>query len=338
MRLTLPLLFSLLLFSLQGPIGCFQPAPTGWKAEVDLPSVPFWENQVIRIDSKHIQQEADAYCNDRGWNADEAAFLFGRMPLTDFDNLCRTPLPELLGDMYLSGYLGGLWLADVLGSSPGMGNNSAATDQQAAFISMLSDTRDRLDWASGPGKDVLQKAYNEVSMLLLLYGYNKGYIEAILDKPPAGIDPQETVLECNSFLDCTWSEVHLNVLDRFDFALAKLESKPDKRWREMARKVDSSEKSSIAMGKKVWDQILGENSIKASEYDMLVELSLGYLLAGKAAVLGVMSGYAEQDVQAGRCGLNLDAGLYLWSNAYFMGLKDITGPGDRRAVLTCMKL
>jgi len=54
-------------------------------------------------------------------------------------------------------------------------------------------------------------------------------------------------------------------------------------------------------------------------------------------VLGNMTAYAEQDPAEGRCAIPLDAGLFLWSNAYFGGLFASEGAtAEDFPTLTCL--
>jgi hypothetical protein len=79
-------------------------------------------------------------------------------------------------------------------------------------------------------------------------------------------------------------------------------------------------------GRFVWEGIARAGFSPAS-YTSLVELSSAYLMVSKAAVLSSMTAYADGDVAVGRSSLRLQAGLWMWSGAYFAGLASSAGRG-----------
>ncbi len=93
-------------------------APPQAQAEtsVVIPSYPFWPNDAMVVDSTLVSDMAADYCAS---NADPSSegFFYGDLPLASIDALCTTPdagVPSLLGNLYLSGYFGGIWLRDNL--------------------------------------------------------------------------------------------------------------------------------------------------------------------------------------------------------------------------------
>jgi len=301
--------------------------PGPWVASMTLPALPFWHNDVATIDAFHLQAEADAACAAGEGSTSAAAFFLGELPLLALDALCdpadAAGSRAWLGDLYLSGYFGGLWLADVMGSMGGPGGGDDGKDPEVSFQNLMDEMAVRLGVAAaGSDAEVLDYVRSELYFFLLLYGYNKGYLEVALEQPPPGLTAPPDFLACPTFLDCQGPGIDLAVTDRFRPALAKLADPPDQRWKEMAREADSWEDASVQQGRGVWEGILEEKTIAADRYEMLLDLSLGYLLAAEAAVLGKMTAYADQRADDGRCAIRVGGGLYLWSNAYFGGLFD----------------
>ena len=179
---------------------------------------------------------------------------------------------------------------------PGGGDDS---DPRNGFFNLVADVEARISAArDGADAEVITFAEGEVGLLLLIYGYNKGYLEVALENPPPGLAAPDDLLRCESFLDCSGPGIELTVLERFAVALDRLVDPPNLRWKEMARSADGMAAASVDMGRSVWEGILDEKTIAAEQYEMLLVLSLGYLLAAEAAVLGVMTAYADQDADA----------------------------------------
>ena len=57
-------------------------------------------------------------------------------------------------------------------------------------------------------------------------------------------------------------------------------------------------------------------------------------MVSKAAVLSSMLAYADGDADAGRSALRLQAGLWMWSGAYFAGLASDAPRGTIPAIVT----
>ena len=57
-------------------------------------------------------------------------------------------------------------------------------------------------------------------------------------------------------------------------------------------------------------------------------------MVSKAAVLAGMLGYADGDTELARSALRLQAGLWIWSGAYFAGLASNAPAGTMPAIVT----
>jgi hypothetical protein len=57
-------------------------------------------------------------------------------------------------------------------------------------------------------------------------------------------------------------------------------------------------------------------------------------MVSKAAVLSSMTAYADGDASVGRSSLRLQAGLWMWSGAYFAGLASSAVRGTMPTIAT----
>ena len=311
-------------------------------AEIILPSFPFWPNDAFIIDQDHLNEAATAYCAASGADASATDFLLGALPLSALDLSCTGATPAqnaetYMGDMYLSGYFGGLWLRDILHLHAKDALLAAAGDpiQEALFTSLAGRAGTLISLVrEGDGAAVLGTARSSTTILALIYGYNRGYLEQLLENPPDGVIPPEDALVCNESLvfDCDCPGIELAVFDRFRPALGKLSAPPNDRWEDMAALAGLAEMA-VGQGHGVWEMI-DISALSQAEYDHLIDLSAGFLLGTEAALLGEMIAWADELVGEGRCALLVDAGVSTWSGSYFMGLAS-TAPAGTFPELIC---
>jgi hypothetical protein len=162
-------------------------------------------------------------------------------------------------------------------------------------------------------------AHVTVPVMLALYGYNRGYLEYLLENPPAGVPSMRDTLTCNGFLDCNSSAFPLEIATRYDAALTNLAAPATPGWWEMKLWSGVLE-SATGAGRFVWQAIASGGGFSAASYASLVDLSSAYLMISKAAVLSSMLAAADGDAEVGRSSLLLQAGLWMWSGSYFAGL------------------
>lgn len=315
-------------------------APVAGAAEVILPPYPWVANETFVVDEAAVEARAQTYCAAEGAAADGVDFYFGYLPQRAFDDLCLADAPQidaLLGDLYVSGYFGGLWLRDALSGAPREaagalpipgGARGGALD--AAVIRALARAAGgQVDRASAGGDgEVVLASRAALPPLLELYGYNLGYIEVVLEHPPAGVTPQVGALSCGEgFLDCGSDANDLAVLEALSPALGSIASPPGPRWRRVGALVDRYGIPAVEDGAAVWEDILAEDDLSAAAYLPLIDVSVGFLMVTEAAVLAAATAWGDGDPAAARCGLLLEAGLTVWSGSYFMGLASDDPPG-----------
>ncbi len=311
------------------------PAPP---ATVTLPDYPYAANTSIVVDEVALAAEGGRFCRQTRGRGTAVDFYLGNLALGSVDRICDAAelgaAEVLLGNLYVSGYFGGIWLRDSLADRSSVG---AARTMQAVvgmdlgetvFSSLARLAAQQLDRArSAPDGELIDAAHASLPLLLTLYGYNLGYIQVAVENPPAGSPTTTSPISCDGFLACSGTAVDLATLDEYAPALRKIAAPPSDAWREVADTVARSGEGSVAAGRGVWEGILGGSSIVGAAYQPLLDLSAGYLLVSEAAVLANAVAFAESDASAARCGALIQTGLVIWSGSYFEGLASPAPPG-----------
>jgi hypothetical protein len=326
------------------------PAVAGRYAQV--PAVPFPPAGSFTVAPDVLDQLACDACAATGAAPlGSARFFYGRLPLAATDALLRGPgtgAPAQLGNLFVSGYFGGLYLrANMATIGGGSAPSSAApltgpTPQQAIRDYIGGATYGALDGvvagllatANGGSDGEVRSASLVLSQLLaLIYGYNRGYLEVAIENPPAGTDPVPAPLSCPSFFDCRVDSLPLGSLDDLAPTLGRLVTPPGATWRWLAASLSSTGEASVAGGRAVWSRLLTGSGFDPAGYTAIIELSYGFLEVTEAALLAVTEG-AAGDAAVGRHGLVAAAGLLLWAGSYFLGLAS-TQPTDVLPTLDC---
>jgi hypothetical protein len=288
---------------------------------------------------------ASDYVGAGGDAADGARFFFGDLAVKSLDALAERNIPSqqvrlLLGNLAASGYFGGIWLRDNLSDTtstpvvlPSLAI-PASLSPSAIGIRLFDALSAGLAGAAASAPDWLVStvAHVSVPVLLALYGYNRGYLQVVLEHPPAGVPSMQDTLSCSGFLDCNSSAFPLELATRYDGVLAELDHPTTLGWAEMSLWTTVLNGATGA-GRFVWEGI-AQAGFSPASYTALVELSSAYLMVSKAAVLSSMTAYADGDASVGRSSLRLQAGLWMWSGAYFAGLASGAGRGTMPTIVT----
>lgn len=310
---------------------------------VSLPPMRVSKGASFTVSPEFMTGFAARYVAGGGNPADRPRFFFGDLAVASLDALADPAVaPDqtrlLLGNLAASGYFGGIWLRDNLRGTPATAapptvvttvpkvDLSASVPKVDLSVSALGlHLFDALSTGlvaasqSGSGWLVRAAAHASVPVLLALYGYNKGYLDVVLDNPPAGVPSMRDTLTCTGFLDCNSSAFPLALATRYDGALDSLAGPPNVKWLEMAA-WSTVLQTATGAGRFVWEAIARSGGFSPASYQALVDLSSAYLMVSKAAVLSSMTAYADGDTDLGRTSLRLQAGLWMWSGAYFSGL------------------
>lgn len=301
---------------------------------VNLPAMPVTKGASFTVSPDFIKGFAAHYVAGGGDPTDSAHFFFGDLAVASLDALADPNVtPDqtrlLLGNLATSGYFGGIWLRDNLrdtsGSTASLNTSATAApgplSPSAIGIHLFDALAAGLVGASqsSSGWVVRAAAHVSVPVLLALYGYNKGYLDVVLENPPAGVPSMQDTLSCTGFLACNSSAFPLELATKYDGALDSLDNPASARWLEMAAWTTVLQTATGA-GRFVWEAIAAGGGFSPASYTALVDLSSAYLMVSKAAVLSSMIAYADGDTSVGRSSLRLQAGLWMWSGAYFAGL------------------
>ena len=314
------------------PAALASAAATVGVVSVDLPPVPISKGRSFTLSRNAIAEVATTYVASGGDPADSARFFFGDLAVASLNELADPNVtPEdvrtRLGNLTVSGYFGGIWLRDNLrdngtgiGLSPVAGTAAVNLAASAFAINLFDGLAAGLTGAAtSPNWLVRAAAQVSVPVLLALYGYNRGYLQVILEHPPAGVPSMQNSLSCNGFLDCNSSAFPLGIATQYDSVLGNLANPASPRWKEMALWTRLLEGATGA-GRSVWESIAAAGAFSSKSYASLVDLSSAYLMVSKAAVLSSMLAAADGDTSVGRSSLRLQAGLWMWSGSYFGGL------------------
>ena len=304
---------------------------------VSLPSIPVRQGRSFVVSDAAVSTAAQRYVASGGNPSDAPRFFFGDLAVSSLDSLAaKDPQPEQVrtdvGNLVVSGYFGGIWLRDNLrdtpASAPAAPNPStqSSTPQNplslsAIGINLFDTVASGLTAAAGSTVPWIATAaaHASVPVLLALYGYNRGYLDVLLDNPPPGVSSMRNTLQCSSFLDCRSSAFPLQTAGNYDAALTNLANPVSLGWLEMAA-WSAVMQSATGSGRFVWSAIAAGGAFSPSSYSALVELSSAYLMVTKTAVLAAMTAAAEGDADTARTALLLEAGLFMWSGSYFAGL------------------
>lgn len=301
---------------------------------VDVPAMPVESGASFTVSRDVIAEFAANYVASGGDPADSPRFFFGDLAVASLEQLADpTVTPDqtrlLLGNLAVSGYFGGIWLRDNLRDTATAATPAAVTAAAAPVID-LSPAALGLRLFDGLAAGLVGAAQSNpwivntvahlsVPVLLALYGYNKGYLEVVLENPPPGVPSMADTLTCNGFLDCNSSAFPLELATRYDSALTQLDHPTTLGWAEMAVWSKVLE-SATGAGRFVWQAIVAAGGLSPASYAALVDLSSAYLMVSKAAVLSSMIAAADGDAGIGSTSLRLQAGLWMWSGSYFAGL------------------
>ena len=301
---------------------------------VDLPPMPVENGWSFTVSQDEIAEAAADYVAGGGDPADGARFFFGDLAVGSLDALAGVDLtPEdarvQLGNLAVSGYFGGIWLRDNLREAPDAAAPDVTAGDMTAGVDLTASTigirifdalaTGLMGAASSPGFLARTAAHASVPVLLALYGYNRGYLDVLLENPPPGVPSMRDTLTCEGFLDCNSTAFPVDIGTRYDAALGLLDNPPSFAWQEM-RLWTALLEGATGAGRGVWEAIAGVGGFSPASYRALVELSSAYLMISKGAVLASMLGYAGGDTAVARSSLRLQAGLWIWSGAYFAGL------------------
>jgi len=310
---------------------------------VSIPEIPFKQNSAVKIDREVIETFARQYVAEKAGTWTNEEFFLGYLPLKSADMLCTATegayeTRRLLGNLYVSGYFGGVWLRDAMGGdtkeaetllsgtlSDGTGETMDSYPVSVVFDVLMKAASMKIKRAESGGLASIAACRLSLPSFLLIYGYNWGYFDYILNNPPNGAGGVERPCYCSRMLDCTVDGLNLVTLNEYKDERDLLET-PRKaggvsalRWYEMSLLTGIWANGAVSTGSGVWKNIMNEDMDKDA-YALLLDLSARFMLVAEMSIMPAMKGYADSDVDACRCGLLEQAAMIVWAGSYFMGL------------------
>jgi hypothetical protein len=309
-----------------------------------VPAVPFPVAATFAVDRELLDGLACLACGLPA-RPDDARFFYGTLALDSVDALFDPagdgmdapgdPVGSWLGNLNLSGWFGGRYLTTTV--AIGLGEEGAATgaalplsgaEVQAALLGALrGGTFAGLDASvgglvrladRGDEASVRRSAAGLVLLMSLVHGYNRGYLEVVLEHPPEGAAAPPP-LQCGPWLGCRAPGLPLQALDALAPSAARLDSSEEPTWQLLGESLRRVGTAGVPSGRAVWSEVLRTDGFDPLAYESIVELSYGFLEVTEAAMLALAEGVAG-DVEVGRRGLLLAAGMLLWSGSYLLGL------------------
>lgn len=304
---------------------------------MSFPDYPFWPNSVLEIDPEYVEESARRYCQAGDQESSGLSFVFGDLALTAAEQLSADVpagdgIEAMLGSLYLSGYFGGIWLRRAVFAPGETGSGeypeeNTDTYVRSAFDRIVARAGEILVLArEGGGEEVVDAARANLPQFLSLYGYNRGYLEEIIAHCPPELGDSEDLFSCGNFFDCGSSRVTFAPTGRYSETLAQLHESDEPEWEEMRQEVVRWGEGAMDAGRGIWEVVLADTRISLETYELLVDLSAGYLLFAQVSVISAMTAWVDRDAAEARCALLLQAGLTVWSQSYFLGLVDPNPP------------
>lgn len=328
-----------------------------WSLELDLPlgSWPVGGSTGITITPQRLLVRAEQYCEEVGSEAEAEEFVMGFLAQSATEEICYADaeeIPQLLGEFYVSGILGGIWLRDQLNPESIAAAEKAFMPAEIALNATPSSIEDGIplfmferiqlltdlliDFANTEVESDQKLGLNlSVPLFLTVTGYNRGYLEHILDNPPQGLEPPTQFLQCEHFLYCVRPGMELDVLESYADIIQQLRSEPlwslKWQWFQLATVLFGEGSKSLGAG--VWDNI-GVEGMSEPAYRLLIDLSARFLMISEVSLLAAMDALGNENPESAQCAFRQQAAMMAWMGSYFSGLSSAQ-PNGTFAHLSC---
>jgi hypothetical protein len=261
-----------------------------------VPRHPWWDTS---LDAPAPERLAAIPSSD----GNELTHLFGDVPRAVFAATLAPDGPARPEEgswwlLHLSGYHGGQWLRSAI----------ARAQPDAPLVQLdLPPTEDGFRAQVAAAEDALAATRHdplahldrrlltvEPPGLVDTFGYNEGYLQEIVDRPPEGLHPSA------------------------GYEVVALENVPP----ELRDPVENVRAAAHRRGREVWSTGLSVQGFDAAEYAALLDVSDTFLrLTRDVTAVGLFAAAARDAPTAERVGL-ADAQLTFWLASYITGLTD----------------
>ena len=304
-----------------------------------LPTHAFANSSVAVKDQAFLDAMATEYAcaqKAKGLPVDDAYFFYSHAPVTLFNRIIKgdtKDINKMRWVFHVSGHFGAVWLRNGLnkGATPpdgGLVGDAGAPPDAGPGGGKLGDMTaeaKRADTAAnGPSSKLFQ--YNKDSLLAFIYpnlgiasnfGYNKGYLLEIYQKPPKTVKAPAGFVTCSGVLWCDYAKQRVPVLATLKQMSKAIEIKTGK-YKDLVW-AQTSQSVAEVLGHMVWGTFMKKEGMDQKFYDGLLDISASFLEVVQAAGLLSAKGYAEQNVKAGKAGALVQSGLAMWLGAYMGG-------------------
>ena len=294
--------------------------------KVKLPSYTFTPSTVATKDQAFLDTLATQYaCSLKGKPVDNVYFMYGWAPVTLFNRIIKgdtKQIAKMRWVLHLSGHFGAKWLRSELNKA--QGGSSSGHSGNGSLGNMTAEAKKAATAAAGPASKLY--AYNKASLLAFIYpslgiasnfGYNKGYLLEIYQKPPSSVKVPAKYVSCSGVLWCTYANQRVTALAALKPVATKLAAGSGK-YKDLWW-AKSSQSVAEVLGHAVWGTFMKKTGIKQAFYDDLLDVSASFVEVVQVAGLLSAKGYAEKDLNAGRSGALVQSGLAIWLGAYMGG-------------------
>jgi hypothetical protein len=315
--------------------------------KVILPEHPSPQSDLAEAGQDYLDGLATAYVCALSGNetADDARFMYGYAPISAFNEIVDGRLDnikKIRWMLFVSGHFGGVWLHGGLGRTEtdggtadgGVSDGGGMPDMDGGLLNADGIARAAEAAAAGTDEELFEYNLKSLTEFLLPnlgiasnFGYNKGYLLEIVERPPPGCAPPDGFVKCDGLLWCEYAAQRIPALAGLRDAANKL-NESDGRWRGLrdgvagGTGVKEAQEATEPLGHQVWEGILSREGMEQGFYLGLLDVSASFLEAVQAAGLFAAKGYAQKDAQAGRTSAMIQSALAFWLASYmgaFMG-------------------
>ncbi len=302
-----------------------------------LPPYSFKDSAVATRDQGFLDALATAYAcaqKAKGKPVDADYFFYSHAPITLFNRIIKGDTKEIKKMrwvFHVSGHFGAVWLRNGLnkGATPPDGGApppqpDAGPGPGSKLGDMTAVAKQAADAAAGPPAKLYK--YNKDSLLAFIYpglgiasnfGYNKGYLLEIYNKPPKSVKAPKSFVFCSGVLWCDYAKQRVPVLKTLKQMSKAIEIKTGK-YKDLVW-AQTSQAVAEALGHMVWGSFMKKEGMSQKFYDGLLDISAAFLEVVQAAGLLSAKGYAEQNLKAAKAGALVQSGLAMWLGAYMGG-------------------
>ena len=311
---------------------------------VTVPAIPVATPKSFTLSAASIEEVPCSACAT-GATPDPVDYFYSEVPLGSVDRQIRgtaTDRRRSVGNAFVSGYFGGIQLRSTLGigSADAL---AASTPVRTLLDSVGATTAAGIDSAAGKILDIAERGTDDQvrtasatwsAVLGAVQGYNRGYLAAALQRPPASSGVAPTTLSCAQFFECRSTGRRLSAIDVLAAQRGSLATPNSLQWLYVNNVLGQVVGAAVPVGQQVWNAIPGGPRFTAAAFRRSVDLSFTFLEITEAALLANLGGAAGGDLALARRGLVATASLVVLAGGYFLGLSSPLG-NSAQPTVTC---